>query len=175
MPDKTLHSDPATNDTAEVSGSQPHEAGMPFILEPKPIPPPPENKRSAAQEKQAKEKEEASQSPFSVIVGQVYDGPTGSDGNDDGGYLNSAVDEYAVWTREHFTRGIQPPVRAELDTLRALRQTPDGVFVEILGSTGRYGRPVYLGLHPISAAIVGRIKKKLKGESAFTEAQVLVA
>jgi acyl homoserine lactone synthase len=50
-----------------------------------------------------------------------------------------------------------------------------GCEVEILGSTARYGRPVYLGLHPISAAIVGRIKKKLKGESAFSEAQVLVA
>ena len=50
-----------------------------------------------------------------------------------------------------------------------------GCEVEILGSTARYGRPVYLGLHPISAAIVSRIKKKLKGESAFVEAQVLVA
>jgi acyl homoserine lactone synthase len=50
-----------------------------------------------------------------------------------------------------------------------------GCEVEILGSTARYGRPVYLGLHPISAAIVSRIKKKLKGESAFAEAQVLVA
>jgi acyl homoserine lactone synthase len=50
-----------------------------------------------------------------------------------------------------------------------------GCEVEILGSTARYGRPVYLGLHPISAAIVDRIKKKLKGESAFAEAQVLVA
>jgi segregation and condensation protein A len=46
----------------------------PFSLEPKPLPPPSENKRSAAQEKQGKEKE-ASQSPFSVTVGQVYDGP----------------------------------------------------------------------------------------------------
>jgi N-acyl-L-homoserine lactone synthetase len=50
-----------------------------------------------------------------------------------------------------------------------------GCEVEILGSTARYGRPVYLGLHPISAAIVSRIKKKLKGESAFVEAQVMVA
>jgi segregation and condensation protein A len=71
MPDKTVHSDSATNDTEEASGSQPREAGMPFILEPKPVPVPPEPKRSA----QANEKEEASQSPFSVIVGQVYDGP----------------------------------------------------------------------------------------------------
>jgi N-acyl-L-homoserine lactone synthetase len=53
-----------------------------------------------------------------------------------------------------------------------------GCEVEILGSTARYGRPVYLGLHPISAAIISRIKKKLKGaQSAFAEAeaQVLVA
>ncbi len=71
MPDKTVPSDAAMNDTEEIPGSQPREAGMPFILEPKPAPPPPEPKRSA----QAKEKEEASQSPFSVTVGQVYDGP----------------------------------------------------------------------------------------------------
>ena len=42
----------------------------PFALEPKPAPPAAEPKRNAA-----KEKEEASQSPFSVTVGQVYDGP----------------------------------------------------------------------------------------------------
>jgi len=42
----------------------------PFALEPKPIPqPPPEPKRPSVA------KEEASQSPFSVTVGQVYDGP----------------------------------------------------------------------------------------------------
>jgi N-acyl-L-homoserine lactone synthetase len=51
-----------------------------------------------------------------------------------------------------------------------------GCEVEILGSTTRYGRPVYLGLHPISADIIGRIKSKLRGaQSAFAEAQVLVA
>ena len=42
----------------------------PFALEPRPIPAPaPEPKKNAAA------KEEASQSPFSVTVGQVYDGP----------------------------------------------------------------------------------------------------
>ena len=42
----------------------------PFALEPRPIPAPaPEPKKKAAA------KEEASQSPFSVTVGQVYDGP----------------------------------------------------------------------------------------------------
>ena len=51
-----------------------------------------------------------------------------------------------------------------------------GCEVEILGSTSRYGRPVYLGLHPISETIIGRIKKKLKGaQSAFTEARVMAA
>jgi DUF438 domain-containing protein len=46
----------------------------------------------------------------------------------------------------------------------------------VLGSTSRYGRPVYLGIHPISEAIVGRIKKKLKSaRSAFAEARVVAA
>lgn len=56
-----------------VEGAQVQEA--PFALEPKPVPPPaPEPKRGAAN-KDKKDKEEASQSPFSVTVGQVYDGP----------------------------------------------------------------------------------------------------
>jgi len=47
-------------------------AEPPFALEHPPVPPrAPETKRAAAN----KEKEEASQSPFSVTVGQVYDGP----------------------------------------------------------------------------------------------------
>jgi len=51
-----------------------------------------------------------------------------------------------------------------------------GCELEILGSTSRYGRPVYLGLHPISEAIVGRIKNKLKGpRSASAEARVMAA
>jgi len=51
-----------------------------------------------------------------------------------------------------------------------------GCEVEILGSTRRYGRPIYLGLHPISATVVDRIKKKIKGaQAAFAEAQVLAA
>lgn len=37
-----------------------------------------------------------------------------------------------------------------------------GCEVEVLGSTLRYGRPVYLGLHPISEPIVRRIKGRLK-------------
>ena len=51
-----------------------------------------------------------------------------------------------------------------------------GCEVEVLGSTARYGRPVYLGLHPISEAIVNRIKRKLNGaQSAFEEACVVAA
>jgi acyl homoserine lactone synthase len=37
-----------------------------------------------------------------------------------------------------------------------------GCEVEVLGSTFRYSRPVYLGLHPISEPIVRRIKARLK-------------
>jgi segregation and condensation protein A len=45
----------------------------PFALEHPPVPPPPpEPKRTAAKDKNA---EEASQSPFSITVGKVYDGP----------------------------------------------------------------------------------------------------
>jgi acyl homoserine lactone synthase len=46
-----------------------------------------------------------------------------------------------------------------------------GYDVEIVGSTSRYGRPVYLGLHPISEAIVSSIRKRHKGpQSVFAEA-----
>ena len=39
-----------------------------------------------------------------------------------------------------------------------------GCEVEILGSTARYGSPVYLGLHPISETIVCRVWEKLKDD-----------
>jgi acyl homoserine lactone synthase len=39
-----------------------------------------------------------------------------------------------------------------------------GCEVEILGSTSRYGDPVYLGLHHISAAVVRRVWGKLKDD-----------
>src|SRR5258705_5229893 len=58
--------------SSPVASSQEESPTTPFSLEPKPIPPAPEPKRSATREK---EKAEASQSPFSVTVGQVYDGP----------------------------------------------------------------------------------------------------
>src|ERR1700731_2232897 len=62
---------PAQETTTEEAVAE--EAAVPaepFALAPRPIPaPPPEPKRPSAA------KEEASQSPFSVTVGQVYDGP----------------------------------------------------------------------------------------------------
>jgi segregation and condensation protein A len=60
----------AAASTEAVASGEAAPPAEPFVLEPKPIPPAPEPKRPAA-----KEKEEASQSPFSVTVGQVYDGP----------------------------------------------------------------------------------------------------
>jgi segregation and condensation protein A len=60
----------ASDSTATAVPSVMPEAQEPFELQPKPLPPaPPEPKRPSAA------KEEASQSPFSVTVGQVYDGP----------------------------------------------------------------------------------------------------
>ncbi|WP_348267067.1 segregation/condensation protein A [Edaphobacter paludis] len=57
----------ATPDTTTPDAAESHE---PFELQPKPVPPaPPEPKRPSAA------KEEASQSPFSVTVRHVYDGP----------------------------------------------------------------------------------------------------
>jgi acyl homoserine lactone synthase len=51
-----------------------------------------------------------------------------------------------------------------------------GCEVEVLGSTLRYGRPVYLGLHPISEPIVRRIKARLKkARLAFVAAQEMAA
>ena len=61
--------EPVEGPDATASSTAP-EAHEPFELQPKPVPPaPPEPKRPSAA------KEEASQSPFSVTVGQVYDGP----------------------------------------------------------------------------------------------------
>jgi segregation and condensation protein A len=84
MPDEIIHPVSPTQHTEETSDPQPREvdappvgeaasADAPFNLEPRPVPPAPEAKRSVASKD--KEQEEASQSPFSVTVGQVYDGP----------------------------------------------------------------------------------------------------
>lgn len=65
----SFESAPAVAEDSSAASAEAHE---PFALEPKPVPPaPPETRRTNA----GKEKEEASQSPFSVTVGQVYDGP----------------------------------------------------------------------------------------------------
>ena len=51
-----------------------------------------------------------------------------------------------------------------------------GCEVEVLGSTSRYGRPVYLGLHPISEPIVRRVKARLnKARSALVAAREVAA
>jgi segregation and condensation protein A len=70
MSDETLN--PEATTPPEAPGET-AETTTPFALEPKPIPAPPDPKPG----KDAKEKarDEASQSPFSVTVGQVYDGP----------------------------------------------------------------------------------------------------
>jgi segregation and condensation protein A len=58
----------------EQATDLPSGPAEPFELQHPPTPaPPPEPKRPTAQEKAARE--EASQSPFSITVGQVYDGP----------------------------------------------------------------------------------------------------
>ena len=65
QPEENAHD--AVPKTVEEPAVETHE---PFALEPKPIPPaPPEPRRPSPA------REEASQSPFSVTVGQVYDGP----------------------------------------------------------------------------------------------------
>jgi len=69
MPDEFLHPEPATDSTPEPAAP----AAIPFTLEPKPLQAPQEAERSNASRSHGKE--EASQSPFSVTVGQVYDGP----------------------------------------------------------------------------------------------------
>ncbi|MCU1223809.1 MAG: chromosome segregation and condensation protein ScpA [Edaphobacter sp.] len=87
QPDETTHHEVSVPDAAAESSSsavsvpesvpveerpiapEPHE---PFALQHPIAAPAPEPKRTSAKDK---EKEEASQSPFSVTVGQVYDGP----------------------------------------------------------------------------------------------------
>ncbi len=66
---------------AEVAAStsleeEPAEnSAAPFTLEERPILPPDPKRQSVPQDKSKKAKDEASQSPFSITVGQVYDGP----------------------------------------------------------------------------------------------------
>jgi segregation and condensation protein A len=80
MPDEVIHPDVASDQPEEASRPEVAaseeivpEAHEPFALQHPPVPSAaPEPKRASAKDK---EKEEASQSPFSVTVGQVYDGP----------------------------------------------------------------------------------------------------
>jgi len=44
-----------------------------------------------------------------------------------------------------------------------------GCEVEVLGCTQRYGRPVYLGLFPISEPILRKVKARLKNAPSMTE------
>src|SRR5271156_5417126 len=80
MPDKKASNSPPPSEVVILSGAknprisseEPQvspEGKEHFHLEPQPIPQDSNPKRPTA------EKEEASQSPFSVTVGQVYDGP----------------------------------------------------------------------------------------------------
>ncbi len=84
MPDETTK--PLSSDVVILSEAKdprilPEEpqispaAAESFQLQPKPIPAEPESKRAAQDRQDKQDKEEASQSPFSVTVGQVYDGP----------------------------------------------------------------------------------------------------
>jgi N-acyl-L-homoserine lactone synthetase len=51
-----------------------------------------------------------------------------------------------------------------------------GCEVEILGCTSRYGRPIYLGLFPISELLVRRVKRRLANtRPAFARMEQMVA
>jgi segregation and condensation protein A len=68
---KTASKTPAP---AEARSTESREPSAPFVLR-SPQPPTPESKRPLRDKAKEKEMGEASQSPFSVTVGQVYDGP----------------------------------------------------------------------------------------------------
>jgi segregation and condensation protein A len=74
-PALSLSKDSAVSPPNLASSAVAESPTTPFILEPRPVPPAPEAKRAASKDAKEREKEEASQSPFSVTVGQVYDGP----------------------------------------------------------------------------------------------------
>ena len=50
-----------------------------------------------------------------------------------------------------------------------------GCDFEILGSTWKYGQPVYLGLFPISEPLLRKWKRKLAARSSFAKSAELVA
>jgi segregation and condensation protein A len=59
-------------ETEQETGQAGATSAEPFVLASPPVPPPPEPRRVSDKEK---DKAEASQSPFTITVGQVYDGP----------------------------------------------------------------------------------------------------
>jgi segregation and condensation protein A len=71
-PDEPPRTDPAKPAAPPVK-AEPESEAPPFVLTSKPVPPP--EKPAARPTPKAKKQEEAEFSPFSVIVGQVYDGP----------------------------------------------------------------------------------------------------
>jgi segregation and condensation protein A len=61
-----------SKDATDSAAASPDAVSEPFALQHPPVPPPPPEPKRPSKDR---EKEEASQSPFSVTVGQVYDGP----------------------------------------------------------------------------------------------------
>jgi segregation and condensation protein A len=59
----------------EETAAEPATSRRPFALEHPPTPPPPDPKPVRERKDRDKTKDEASQSPFSITVGKVYDGP----------------------------------------------------------------------------------------------------
>ncbi|QMV19006.1 chromosome segregation protein ScpA [Granulicella sp. 5B5] len=66
-------SEPAATDAEE--NAAPAASRKPFVLEHPPTPPAPDPKSVRERKDRDKTKDEASQSPFSITVGKVYDGP----------------------------------------------------------------------------------------------------
>ena len=80
-----------------------------------------------------------------------------------------------LWVTSRFERASKSIIgNFDASMLRLYRRI--GCEVEVLGSTLKYGLPVYLGLHPISEPIIRRIKAKLKNtELAFAARREMAA
>ena len=68
--------------------------------------------------------------PNDIGFGAGFTSGDGFDSTDRGGWVNSAAAELAYWRTTGYATGSQ-----ELATERAMADTPNGVFVEINGST----------------------------------------
>jgi segregation and condensation protein A len=90
MPDEIIQPDPLAEPVEETTPQVPvaeveasttleeepaDDSRTPFALEERPILPPDPKRSAVPEDKSKKAKEEASLSPFSITVGQVYDGP----------------------------------------------------------------------------------------------------